>query len=291
MLAPDGETLAVIGFPTKLELWHLPTGRMLREMVLADLENVPSSLAYASVAFSPHGQWIAFSHKDGEILLLETITGKEIQTLKGHQGFVSSLAFSPDNRRLLSGGRDTTALLWSMQPEQPELPPSWKDADQLWLQLGREPEQAYRTVWALTAHPERAIEVLTKRLEPDAGATEKEIAELIKNLASTRFAQRDVAMRRLKQIGTRSLPALEQALKKSPDLESSRRIQELLRTVETSLTPETLRDLRGLQILEMTGTKAARGLLADIAKGDRAAAKTRLAQAALERLQRTDGAR
>jgi hypothetical protein len=187
---------------------------------------------------------------------------------------------------LLSGGRDTTALLWSVLPERPELPAAWKDADQLWQQLGGNPEQAYRIAWALMAHPDRAIEVLTKRLQPDEGATDKEIRELITNLASPKFAQRDVAIRRLKQIGTRSLPALEQALKKSPDLETSRRIQELLKTVETSLTPETLRDLRGLQVLEMIATAPARKLLTQIAAGDAEAAKTRLAQAALVRLGR-----
>jgi WD40 repeat protein len=284
MLSPDGETLAVIGFPARLELWHLPTGRLLREMNLIELTEVPKSYSLPTVAFAPHGQWLAFTHKEGEVALVETMTGKDIQIFRGHQGFINSLAFAPDSRRLLSGGRDTTALLWSVLPETPELPTAWKDADQLWQQLGGNPEQAYRVAWALMAHPDRAIEVLTKRLQPDEGATDREIRELVTNLASPKFAKRDVAIRRLKQIGTRSLPALEQALKKSPDLETSRRIQELLKTVETSLTPETLRDLRSLQVLEMIGTAPARKLLTQIAAGDAEAAKTRLAQAALLRL-------
>jgi len=288
MFSPDGETLAVIGFPTRLELWHLPTGRLLREMYLDDQEDLPRVYSMPTVAFSPHGQWIAFTHKEGEIVLVETLTGKEIQTLRGHQGFVSSLAFSPDNRQLLSGGRDTTALLWAIAPETPELPAAWKDADRLWLELGAPPNRAYQIVWALMANPERAVEVISKRLKKDEGASDKEIRELITNLASPKFAERDVAMRRLKVIGTRSLPALEETLKKSPDLETTRRIQELLRTVETSLTPETLRDLRGLQILEMIRTPAARQILSEIAGGDIGAGKTRHAQAALARLIATD---
>ena len=284
MFSPDGETLAVISLPTKLEFWHLPTGRLLRETPLADLEDLPKVFSLPTVAFSPHGQWIAFTYQEGEIVLLETLTGKQIHLLRGHQGYVSSLAFSPDNRRLLSGGRDTTALLWSVLPSQPELPKSWQDDEKLWLQLGSAPDQAYKAAWALMAHPDRAVEVLAKRLEPDGGATDKEIRELIKNLASEKFAQRDVAMRRLKQIGTRSLPALEESLKKAPDLETKRRIEELLKTVFATLSPDALRDLRGLQILEMIGTPPARQLLAVIAKGDSGAPKTRLAQAALERL-------
>lgn len=282
--SPDGETLAVITLPTKLELWHLPTGRLLREMTLLEEEELPRVFSLPTVAFAPHGQWLAFTHQPGEIVLLETQTGKEIATFRGHQGYVSSLAFSPDNRQLLTGGRDTTALLWSVLPENPALPAAWKDAEKLWLDLGGPPESAYRIAWALMAHPEHAVKVLSKRLQPDKGASDKEINELIANLASPKFAQRDPAMRRLKEIGTRSLPALEQALTKTPDLETKRRLQELLKTVETALTPEALRDLRGLQILEMIGTPAARVLLAEVARGDAGAAKTRLARAALNRL-------
>ena len=286
MFSPDGETLAVLGFPMRLELWHLPTGRRLREMNLSDQEELPRTFALPTVAFAPHGQWLAFTHQEGEIVLLETQTGKEIQTLRGHQGFVSSLAFAPDCRRLLSGGRDTTALLWAVMPENPELPKSWKEDGKLWDELGGATPAAYKIAWALMAHPDRAMQVLAKRMLADEGASEKEIRELVANLASAKFGQRDVAMRRLKEIGTRSLPALEDALKKSPDLETTRRIQDLLKTVETSLTPETLRDLRGMQILEMIAMPEARKLLAVIAAGDAGAAKTRLAQAALERMKK-----
>jgi WD40 repeat protein len=284
MLSPDGETLAVIAYPATLELWHLPTGRLLRTMYLTEIDDQPRPFALPTVAFAPHGQWIAFTHQEGEIVLLETVTGKEIQTLRGHQGHISSLAFSPDSRRLLSGGRDTTALLWSILPDSPTQPAAWQDAEKLWSDLGGPPEQAYRVMWALMANPDRAPEVLTKRLQPDEGATDKEIGELITNLSSAKFTQREIAIRRLKQIGTRSLPALEQALKKAPDLETGRRIQDLLKTVEVSLTPETLRDLRGLQILEMIATPPARQLLTTVARGDGGAGKTRMAQAALNRL-------
>ena len=283
MFSPDGETLAVISLPTKLEFWHLPSGRLMRETPLADIDDLPKVFAVPTVAFAPHGQWIAFTYQEGQIVLLETMTGKEIHTLRGHQGYVSSLAFSPDNRRLLSGGRDTTAHLWAVIPDNPGLPAAWKDADALWQQLGGAAEPAYKIAWALMAHPQRAVEVISKRLQPDSGATDKEIRELIKNLSAPKFAQRDKAITRLKQIGPRSFPALEQALKAAPDLETSRRIRELLRTVETALTPETLRDLRSLQILEMIGTPEARALLTEIAQGDAGAAKTRLARAALDR--------
>lgn len=285
MFAPDGETLAVIGFPHRLELWHLPTGRLLREMYLTEIvEDMPFAFVMPAVAFAPHGQWIAYAHQPGRIAILETITSKEVLSLHGHHGDIASVAFSPNGVKLLSGGRDTTALLWSVLPKKIALPASWSDDDKLWQDLGGPTERAYGVAWALIAHPARAMDVLAKRLEPDSGATEKEIQELIANLSSDKFPQRDVALRRLKQIGARSLPLLEQSLKKAPDLETGRRIRHLLQTVETSLTPETLRDLRALLILEMIATPKARDLLANVARGDPDAGKTRIAQAALARI-------
>lgn len=286
MFSPDGETLAVVSFPTRLELWHLPSGRLLREMYLDDLEELPRVYAFPTLAFAPHGQWIAFTHEPGSIVIVETMTGKEIVRLKGHQGLISSLAFSPDSRRLLSGGRDTTALLWSVQPDD-ATPKTWPSNEQLWDDLGGAPGSAYRIVWALAKHPDKAVTVLGPNLKGDVGAPEKEIRELVDKLSSEKFAQRDAAIRRLKQIGTRAFPTLEAALKNAPNLETTRRIEGLLRTVETALTPETLRDLRGMMILELIATPEATRLLESLSNGDPGAAKTRLAQSALARLKAT----
>ena len=62
MFSPDGETLAVIGLPTRLELWHWPTGRLLREMYLNDIEEFPRGYTLPTVAFSPHGKsWLTMT--------------------------------------------------------------------------------------------------------------------------------------------------------------------------------------------------------------------------------------
>ena len=41
-------------------------------------------------------------------------TGTLVRNFRGHTGLVSSLAFSPDGRRLVSGSRDKTVKVWDV---------------------------------------------------------------------------------------------------------------------------------------------------------------------------------
>jgi WD40 repeat protein len=39
---------------------------------------------------------------------------KELRLVKAHSNWVTSLGFSPDSRRLISGGGDSTARIWEV---------------------------------------------------------------------------------------------------------------------------------------------------------------------------------
>ena len=69
-----------------------------------------------AVAFSPNdgGRWIASGGEDCGVKIWDSRTGVEVLTFRGHAGLISSLAFSPDGKRLYSGSRDTTVKVWDL---------------------------------------------------------------------------------------------------------------------------------------------------------------------------------
>ncbi len=74
------------------------------------------------VAFSPDGKRLASGGDEGEIVLWDTTTWREVRKLdgdsggkKGHYEDVWGLAFSPDGRRLASASHDETVRIWDVE--------------------------------------------------------------------------------------------------------------------------------------------------------------------------------
>ena len=68
------------------------------------------------LAISPDGRLALTASRDKTARLWDIASGREIHVLKGHAGWVRSVAFSPDSRRALtgSGPRDHTMRLWDV---------------------------------------------------------------------------------------------------------------------------------------------------------------------------------
>jgi WD40 repeat protein len=96
-------------------LWDAATGKELRAFQ-------GHEAFVESVAFSPDGarvltgsgpnEGLRAKSKNNTARLWDAATGKEIRAFKGHEHWVTSVAFSPDGGRALTGSKDGTVRLW-----------------------------------------------------------------------------------------------------------------------------------------------------------------------------------
>lgn len=85
-------------------------------------------------------------------------------------------------------------------------------------------------------------------------------------------------------MGSAVEPALREALAKATSAEARRRLEALLAVPGIVKSPEALRRVRAIHVLEQIGSDAAREILMRLGKGAPAAYETLDAQLALERL-------
>jgi WD40 repeat protein len=64
------------------------------------------------VAASPDGRWVGTAAHDGSVKVWEARTMRLVHTLEGHSAIAWCVAFSPDSKRLASGGDDV--FLWDV---------------------------------------------------------------------------------------------------------------------------------------------------------------------------------
>jgi RNA polymerase sigma factor (sigma-70 family) len=245
------------------------------------------------LALSPDGRYLALAQGTPQIHLWDVRAGREVGLLAGHEGGVVSLLFAPDGKHLFSGGTDTTALTWdltrlttSKAAPVAELPA--RDMDALWTDLaGKDATRAFDAIRKLSASPDQAVTLLKDHLRPAKPADPKRLARLLGDLDSDHFEVRRRAQSDLEGLGELAEPALRKALAGDPSLEVRQRVERLLDNLSGQV-PQAgqLRELRAVELLELTGSSEARQLLQALAEGAPEARLTREARSAIRRLTR-----
>lgn len=114
--SPDGKRLISVSNDS-IQLWDPDTGREIRTVRTNPPQPPGSPPVYGpnnvSAVWSTDGQRLGlFGWTDKTIRLLDATTGEGKIVLKGHTAEASSVAWSPDGRRLVSAGWDNTLRLW-----------------------------------------------------------------------------------------------------------------------------------------------------------------------------------
>ena len=104
--SPNGRFIVTCSFGRTVILWRLRDGS---SRVLNSSEFYPFS-----VRFSLDGRYVASGDTVGKMLIWSVFTGKLVARWQGHSNLITSLAFTPDGKGLLSGSWDKQVIQWDV---------------------------------------------------------------------------------------------------------------------------------------------------------------------------------
>ena len=300
----DGRLLISENLDKTISLWEVASGQernRLGEPVIA----VPQAMAMnfvvrtgppmaprgVTIAISRDGSFVAAPGPNSTIKVFDASLGKEVASLNGHNGAIASLIFAADGKTLVSGGNDTTILLWDLvrikrepRPQIAELQP--KEFEKLWGNLiSGDAVEAGKTVQTLIAGSNASVALLKDRIQPAAPVDPKVVDQWLRDLDSSNFTKRAIATSELRKLAELAIPSLQKMLTSQPSLETKRRVEPLLQELTgRNLTAEQVRIVRFIEVLDRIGTSEAREVLERLAKGATGSLTTREAHSTLQRL-------
>ena len=108
VVSDDGQVSVVESRNKSFSVFDLKTGQLIRQ--INDLFDAPQTMA-----LSHDRSLLAWSGQHKPVVaVVELATGRERYRFVGHEGKVTSLAFSSDNKMLVTHSEDTTTLAWDL---------------------------------------------------------------------------------------------------------------------------------------------------------------------------------
>jgi RNA polymerase sigma factor (sigma-70 family) len=214
------------------------------------------------VQLSPDGRLVANCAWHGrEVRVFELASGTERLVFR-HESDVQGLAFAPDCQVLAASSLEAPILLWDLSGTLGR--PQWSTAaaDRGWDDLAAlDAAKAFAPMCLLRANPDQALPFLKERVKlgPDA----QTLKGLFADLGSDDFPKREKAQAALAGYGEVVGGALEAELKRTESPEIQARLTALLkkRKAPDVMTPDRLRLVRVVEVVEVIGTAEARALL------------------------------
>lgn len=100
--SPDGNMLASGSFDSNIKLWDINKGKLVKTIS-------SHTEAVVDLAFSHNGEWLASTSDDKTIKIWQMPGGSQYKRFEAPQ-HIYAVAFSPDDKRLMTGGSDKGML-------------------------------------------------------------------------------------------------------------------------------------------------------------------------------------
>ncbi len=260
--SPDGRTLATAGIDG-VRVFELATRK---ERVHLQLKEPPGG----GLRFSPDGRFLAWIGGRKTVQVWDAHRDQYLKPFEGHDDDVTGLSFTRDGRSLASCSRDSTILVWDhagrVEGRARGAAPDWKRA---WDDLGSaDAKVAHAAMLALAGAPDEAVAGLDQRLVATSGIDAKKLEELLKDIDHPSFQVRQKAKADIEAFGSDARSVLERFAKETPSVEARESVETILKKIRgAERSPDRLRQLRALEILERIGNDGANRLIERLAKG------------------------